>query len=216
MKLEADSPLIAAGIKITNLLILNLCWLIGCLPLVTIGTSTIAAFAVTLKMAEDREDISITKQFWSAYKAELKHGIPLTLLVGASGYAVWMNFQLFNKLDQNPLAFLLMAIFIIVLLLVHVLYVFALEARYENHLLAALANSRKIFVRFFLRSLGLCGMLLLQWFLFTGTAPVLSYAGIFCLPVLMIYTVSQVSMPIFRRLESDCCANDGLTITGGN
>ena len=55
MKLRVDSPIIQAGIKLTNLLILNLYWVIGCLPLVTIGASTTAAFSVTLKMTEDGE-----------------------------------------------------------------------------------------------------------------------------------------------------------------
>ena len=55
MKLRVDSPVIQAGIKLTNLLILNLYWVIGCLPVLTIGASTAAAFTVTLKMTEDRE-----------------------------------------------------------------------------------------------------------------------------------------------------------------
>ena len=65
--MRIDSPIISAGIKLTNLLILNLYWVIGCLPVITIGTSTIAAFSVTLKMTEDREGASMTVQFWKAY-----------------------------------------------------------------------------------------------------------------------------------------------------
>ncbi len=44
--MRMDSPVLAAGMRITDLLILNLYWLIGCLPLVTIGVSTIAAYTV--------------------------------------------------------------------------------------------------------------------------------------------------------------------------
>ena len=51
MKFRIDSPFIQMGIKITNLLILNFFWVIGCIPIITIGTSTIAAFTVTLKMS---------------------------------------------------------------------------------------------------------------------------------------------------------------------
>lgn len=54
--MRLDSPVLAAGTRITNLLILNFYWLLGCLPIVTAGASTIAAFSVTLKMAEDREE----------------------------------------------------------------------------------------------------------------------------------------------------------------
>ena len=79
--MRIDSPIISAGIKLTNLLILNLYWVIGCLPVITIGTSTIAAFSVTLKMTEDREGASMTVQFWKAYVKNLKHGIPLSLIL---------------------------------------------------------------------------------------------------------------------------------------
>lgn len=212
MKLQIDSPIITAGTKITNLLILNLYWILGCLPVVTIGASTIAAFTVTLKMVENREDSSMTVQFWSAFLHNLKHGIPLTLILGAGVYAIWMDFQLFNKLEGNPMGFLIGALVLILVLLVHYLYVFPLEARYENKLLAGLANSRKIFIRFFVRTLALVGILVIQILIFT-MAPVMMYIGLFCAPILMIYTTSQIIMPIFRRLDGDSTAHDGFHIT---
>ncbi len=215
MKLQIDSPFITIGTRITNLLILNFYWILGCIPLITIGTSTIAAFSVTLKMVEDRESPSMTSQFWSAYKQNLRHGIPLTLILAAVIYSVWIDLQLFHKLEGNPVGFLILAIAAVCLLVLHFLYVFPLEARYENRLPASLANARKIFVRFFLRSISLVGILFVQYLIFFRTAPVLTYIALFCGPILAIYTVSQVVMPIFRRLEGDSRANDGFTINGG-
>ena len=214
MKLNMDSPWITAGIKVTNLLILNLYWVIGCLPVVTAGASTIAAFEVTLKMAEDREDPGMTRAFWSAYRKNLKHGIVLTLILAAGCYSVWLDFQMFNKLQGNPVGFLILAIAVIVLLAVHFLYVFALEARYENTVLNSLSNSRRICARFFLRTLGLAGILALQYLLFTQVSLFLMYSGLFFAPILAIYTVSQISMPIFHKLENDRNANDGFTVSG--
>ena len=213
MKLRADSPFVQAGIKVTNLLILNIFWIVGCLPIVTIGVSTIAAYTVTLRMAEDREGIDMTRQFWEAYVANLKHGIALTLIFGVAAYAIWMNFQMFNKLSDNPIIFLILAILMILLVLVHGLYVFALEARYENGLLAGFANARRIFVRFFPRTLGLVGILFIQFLLFFETSPILIYVAIFVAPILAIYTTSQISMTIFRKLDQDSCATDALNIS---
>ncbi len=214
MKLQIDSPIITTGIKLTNLLILNFYWLLGCLPLVTIGTSTIAAFTVTLKMVEDREEPGMTVQFWSAYIHNLKHGIPLTLILAAAVYSIWLDFQMFNKLENNPMGFLILGLVVIFLLLAHYLYVFPLEARYENKLLTALSNSRKICIRFFVRTLGLVGILVIQVLLFTQVAPVITYIGIFCGPILMIYTTSQIIMPIFRKLDQDNTAHDGFHVGG--
>lgn len=201
MKLRVDSPFIQAGIKLTNLLILNLYWIIGCLPLVTIGASTAAAFTVTLKMTEDREEAGVTRAFWSAYRRNLRHGVPLSLILLAGIYAVWMNWQCFDKLEGNPIGFLFLAVLGVLLLTVHFLYIFPLEARYENGLFTALSNARNIFIRYIGRTLGLVGVLFLQFLFFTQVSGFITYLGFFCLPILMIYTVSQVSMPLFRRIE---------------
>lgn len=213
MKFRMDSPFVTVGMKIANLLILNFYWIIGCLPIFTIGTSTIAAFSVTLKMAEDREDPGMTKAFWSAYVKNLKHGIPLTLLAGLVLYSVWIDWQMFEKLEGNPIGFLILAIVAVLFLLVHFLYIFPLEARYENKLSSALINSRRICIRFFLRTLSLVGILLVQVFLFTMNA-LMMYIGAFCGPILAIYTTSQIVMPIFRKIEGNSMASDGFAATG--
>ena len=215
MKLQVDSPVILVGIKVSNLLILNLFWVIGCLPLVTAGASTIAACTVALKMVENREGPGMTVQFWQAFVGNLKHGIPLTLIFGFGIYGAWINYQCFDKLEGNPMIFLVLVFLAAALMIAHGLFVFTLEARYENTLLMGLVNARKIFIRFFPRALGLLGILFIQLLLFTRTAPVLRYAGFFVAPILMIYTTAQVAMPIFRKLEADGMASDGFTINGG-
>ncbi len=211
MKLTIDSPIIQKGIRITNLLLLNLYWVIGCLPVVTAGASTIAAFSVTLKMVEDREEPGITRQFWSAYLQNLRHGIPLTVLCGAVAYICWLYWQLFAALEDG-LGFLLMALVLIVLTVYHGLYLCPIEARYDNRLLQNLNNARRIFSRFFLKSLGLLCTLVIQVLLFTQVSALLLYIGLFCLPVLMIYTTSRTVMPIFRQLERDGRADDGFAV----
>lgn len=213
MKLRIDSPFIQTGIKITNLLILNFFWVIGCIPIVTIGASTIAAFTVTLKMTEGREGLSMTTQFWSAFVKNLKHGVPLTLILLAGIWSVWMDWQIFDKIEGNPIMFLILALVVIFLLLVHFLFVFPLEARYDNRLLMNLSNARKLFIRYAGRSMGLVGILFLQFLLFTQVNTILIFAGFFCLPILMIYTASQIAMPIFRQVEKTGGAVEEFEIT---
>lgn len=201
MKLRIDSPFIQGGIKLTNLLLLDLYWVLGCLPIVTLGASTIAAFSVTLKMVEGREESGISRQFWGAYVKNLKRGVLYTLLLLLTVYAVWINWQCFEKLEGNPIGFLILAFLGVLLLLVHSLFLFPLEARYQNGFFTTLATARNIFIRYIGRALGLTGSLLLQFLFFTQVSPVLIYAGFFCLPILMIYTASKVAMPLFRKIE---------------
>ena len=137
--MRIDSPIISTGIKLTNLLILNLYLIIGCLPVITIGTSTIAAFSVTLKMTEDREGASMTVQFWKAYVKNLKHGIPLSLILLAGCGSILLDVRMIEARAGDAMGLLTAGIILILLLLLHFIYVFPLEARYQNGLLAGLA-----------------------------------------------------------------------------
>ena len=56
MKLfSMDGKLLENFNKITDLITLNLLWLICCLPVITAGASTSALYQVTLQIAENRE-----------------------------------------------------------------------------------------------------------------------------------------------------------------
>ncbi len=213
MKFNADSPFLYYGTRIVNLVLLNFLWAVGCVPIVTAGASTIAAFTVTLKMAEHRDNGAVFAPFWTAWAKNLRHGVPLTIIAGVVLYGVWLDFQLFNNLEKNALPFLIVALIVLFVLLIHYIYVFPLEARYENTLFKNLANSRKILIRFFPRTLGLIGILVIQVLIFTGINDFLFYVGLFILPILMIYTTSQIAMPIFRKIEGDSKASDGFTIS---
>ncbi|NBI83058.1 DUF624 domain-containing protein [Clostridiaceae bacterium] len=199
--MRIDSPVIAAGMRMTNLLILNLFWLIGCLPLVTIGVSTIAAYTVTLKMVEDCEDYSMTAQFWKAYVKNLKHGIPLSLVLLAACGSILMDVRMVEAHTGDTTGLLTAGFLLLLLLLIHFLYLFPLEARYQNRLMAGVANARGIFLSYPRRSLILTGILLAEFLLVTQlNTPLRSFSPFF-LPILMIYTVSKAVHPVFRELE---------------
>lgn len=213
MHLKIDSPWIQAGIKLTNLLILNFWFVIGCLPMLTIGASLTATCSVCLKMSEDSEEFSITRSFWKAWKDNLARGILYTALSAVVLYTCWLNWQIFDRFASAPVAALIACVLGLVLLMVHLIYLFPLEARYENLPMAAMANSRKMVIRFFVRTLALAVALGAQYMIFYRTAPILSYIGLFIGPACMIYTLCAMTMPIFRILEKDSMAYDGFAIS---
>ena len=90
---------------------------------------------------------------------------------------------------------------VILLLLLHFIYVFPLEARYQNGLLAGLANARGIFIVHLKRSLALTGILLAEFLLVTQFNTPLRTFSILVLAIPMIYTISKAVMPVFRKLE---------------
>lgn len=213
MKLNIDSPWIQAGIRLTDLLILNFYFILGCLPLITIGCSLIACSSVCMKMCEEREGSSMTREFWSAYKNSLARGILYTLLTAFVLWCLWLNVQVFMNFTGAPILPLMAAVLGSVILYIHLLYAFALEGRYDNSMIATLINSRKIAVRFFLKTLMITGLLVIQFLLFARTSALLSYIGLFCAPVIMIYTVCSTALPVFQKIEKDACATDGFSIS---
>ena len=80
-----DGPLMTFIGKIADLLILNVIWLLCCIPIITIGPATTAMYYVTLKLARNEEP-SIVKSFFHSFKMNLKQGIFMFLafvLIGA-------------------------------------------------------------------------------------------------------------------------------------
>ena len=54
-----------------DLMALNLLWLLGCLPIVTIGASTAAMYAAARKLAEG-SCTSVLRAWWAAFRGGLK------------------------------------------------------------------------------------------------------------------------------------------------
>lgn len=68
-----DSPVMRVLGRLGDIIILNMIFVAGCIPVLTIGTSLSALYTVAMKMARG-EDPSVWKEFWKAYKRNFKPG----------------------------------------------------------------------------------------------------------------------------------------------
>lgn len=75
-----DSPFWSALSRIADLVILNLLWLVFCLPVFTIGASTAAMYRVTLNMVRDTGG-GVVRSFWDAFKLNFRQGVFLFLIL---------------------------------------------------------------------------------------------------------------------------------------
>lgn len=149
---STDSKLYRFMCRLTDLVKLNFMWIICSLPIVTLGVSTIAASAVSLKIAEGHEGY-IARDFLKAFKENLRQGIPMTFISLVSVWAVWLDFQIFRAAEENAVVFLIIGIITAYILGFSQLYVYPLLARYENTVINSLKNSFKISMKYFFRSL---------------------------------------------------------------
>lgn len=87
---QMDSPVMTFFNKAGELILLDICWLIGCIPIVTIGTSTTALYYAVVKSV--RKDTGYpVGEFLRAYKRNLKQGIAATLIIIAFTAVLYLN-----------------------------------------------------------------------------------------------------------------------------
>jgi len=196
---SVDGPLYNFFSRLLDMIKLNFLWLVFSLPVVTIGASTAAAFAVTLKMVDEREGY-IAKQFFSAFKANLKQGIPAGLLNLFFVYALYLDFQLFHAVEGNPIYFLIFGIVGSTLCFGYFIYTYALMARYENTLLKTFKNSMDICVKYFGRTAMIAVVVAVEVMVFSFNTTTI-FLGLLIGPAVIILTISGPALYIFRDIE---------------
>lgn len=199
--ISVDSPLYKFIVRFWDMVQLNFIWLIFSLPIITIGASTVAAYSVTLKMVDEHEG-HIISQFITSFKENWKQGIVLGIISMLLGYFVYLNNEFFNKLESNPIWFLIAAIVIGFIGLMYMTYAFPLCARYHNNIIGTLRNSVAISMKYFLRTLLLWVILglLLVIFFFNST---LMFIGLLIGPASLFLTVSGFANSFFKDIEKE-------------
>lgn len=184
-----------------DILKLNFIWLIFCIPIVTIGGSTIAAFSVLLRMSEDQEG-NVIKDFWKAFKENWKQGIFIGLLPPICFEAVFLDFQLYNAVEKGGLGILIVGCFSAYIFIFCLIYVFPLLARYDNTVINSIKNSFRIGMKFFGRTFLLLVIIAVEVLIIFWN-PTTKFVGALIGPACIMYTISGVAMHIFRKIEED-------------
>jgi uncharacterized membrane protein YesL len=113
---------------------LNLVYLLCCIPIVTIGTSSAALYS-TLFQYDQHDDVPLVKEFFKRWKKEFKQSFPSWLiflvLIAAVIFAITFWSQLPMKTGLSYIVLAMMVIFC-VFLATTLEWFFAIEARYSN------------------------------------------------------------------------------------
>lgn len=186
---DADSPLIKGLSRIFDCLLLAVLTIICSLPVITIGAAMSALYDVMIKMVLDR-DQGIFKAYFVSFKENFKKGtlIWLACLVGI--VFVGANYYLLNLeiagIEQWMRTVILVLVFVVTLLMSFVLiYVFPLQARYDNPVGTTLKNALFVSIVQFPRSIGL--------FLLNGLMVGLGAFAPAVIPLLLILEFSAVA-----------------------
>ena len=196
---SVDSPLYRFLSRVLDILKLNFLWILGSLPVFTIGASTTAAMSVALKLADDEEGYN-AKSYFEAYKANFKQGVPMGLIFLVAWYAVYLDFQLFGAVKNNPVILLIIGMVSVFLVIIAMIYSFSLLARYENTVVRTIQNSMDISRKYFGKTLILVILVAAEVLIFQYNSTMI-FLGILFGPGFIIYTVAAVSKRVFLQIE---------------
>lgn len=196
-----EGPLYKFIQTFVDLVKINFLWLLCSLPIITLGGATIAAFDVTMKMAAEEEG-HVGREFLEAFRKNFKNGIPYGLLLLLCSYVVWLDFSLFEQIEGNPMILLIMGFVSAFVFLISLLFAFPLQARYENTLIKTLKNSADISIRFFVRTLILIVVLVLEIFVIFWNSVTLLFGAVIG-PACIIYTIAAFARIFFAEIEKE-------------
>lgn len=200
MKLfSLDSPVMKALSFIGDLIILNVLFLVCCIPLVTIGASATALYTISMRMAA-KDDRGILKPFFRAFKENFKKAtvIWLTFLLIGAVLALGITMIYLNQSVFSNLIKVLYGVVIFVYL-VGLSWVFPLQAKFENDIKSTIKNAFVIGVSHLTKSIVLIVLMLIpvllamffpKVFVFSGFIWLtLGFSGIAVLQSLVIHSV---------------------------
>jgi len=206
-----------------DLAIINLCWLMATLAgfvvmVVTAsylgdaffvigvivfgflaGIATTAAMSICMKMAK-KEEGYIFRGFWKAFKANVKNGGILGMLLAVLIYFYYVNFQIHHT-KGLPFPMLIAIVITMVFGYLYFLYSFGLTARYENTIRQTLKNSLLFSIRFFPNTILMTVQMLIVLIAFAYVAK-LSVLFYLLGPGIMLYTMAVRCVVVFDKYEA--------------
>ena len=153
---STDGKFFAVTSKIFDLILVTLLWMVGCLPVVTILTSTAGMYHTAVKCVRYDQG-GVLSTFWDAYRKNLNQGIVLTILFGGTGALLgWGNYHLFwvtGGGTPEALAAAILLLLLSCLYLSAVFWIVPVFSRFANSLSNLLRLDFVIALRYFLRFL---------------------------------------------------------------
>lgn len=137
-----DSPVMRVLGRLGDIIILNMIFVAGCIPVLTIGMYLSALYTVAMKMARG-EDPSVWKEFWKAYKRNFKPATICWLIMAVIAILLFVDFRLIGVLKGSGM-YSIMRVVLAVILGTWILmfqYLFPYIARFENGIFATLRNA---------------------------------------------------------------------------
>jgi len=206
MKLfNPDSRIMIFLSRVADLVILNILWLVCCIPVVTIGASTTAMYHVIRHWQKDSVS-SVVRDFFQSFKEDFKQATPVYLILLIPTVAVVMNAMLiFNPENSAAVpSYLLVIWFISALILLFISsFVYPVMAFFADSIFKTLRNAMVLALAHLPRTILISVLNLLPVILLFVNLSFFLQSSIFWLLIggaLVAYLNMSILKPVFKKL----------------
>lgn len=128
--------------RVADLIILNLIFIVCCIPIVTIGPALTALYYMTLKMARN-EETYIIRGFFKSFKENFRQAIVIWLIILVLILLIGMDFSIMNNMDTGGVYTVVRyGLYVIALILAMLtLYVFPVLSKFYNSIKNTMRNA---------------------------------------------------------------------------
>lgn len=191
-----DSKFMIAASRAADLMILNLLFLVTCIPLVTVGPAVTALYHVVFAMGTHREQ-GVFREYFRAFRQNFAAGMKLWLLIAAVMAAVIFDLILFSSLGLT-LALVPFGILGVLGCLTGAL-VFPLAAFFDNTTMGTVKNGLVLSLANLPRALG-AALLWLFPVIVYWLSPLVFFYTAFLWIVVYFAAAAYVSSLLLRRV----------------
>lgn len=192
-------------VKFTNMVLLSLCWLLCCIPIITAGASTAALYSVCFKMLKNEEG-RVCCMFFRYFKSNFRQATLSWLILLPIGFIItWVLYLYFFGMSSVEGAadyFAVGSLIAAALYVITLTYVFACAARYENTPLQTVKNGIFIGHKFIGRTLILLAITATVLFVCFWNYTTM-FIGVILAPAFLCYVHGSFILKIFDKLEEE-------------
>ena len=147
--------------KFSDLITLNLWFVLTSLPLITIGASATAMHYVLLRIYRDELEYSITKNYFRAFRENFRQATAIWFVYVVFGAVLFVD-MLFVT---NPGFLKILVTIVSILLVLSLSWVFVLQSRYANPVYATIRNAVVFSIMHPIDTVLMCALMLLPMLL---------------------------------------------------
>lgn len=202
--LDPDSPIMSFLAWVADLVILNVLWLLCCLPVVTAGASTTAMYHVVRHLQEESIS-SVTRDFFRSFKSDFRQATPVYLLLLIPTAAVVMNAWILSAQSSDVVPVYVRAIWMVSALMLTfvVSFVYPVMAYFDDTVWKTLRTAAVLAVAKLPRTVLISAINLLPIIMLFVSLPFFLRSSIFWLLIggsLTAYLNMLILRPVFKKI----------------